>query len=135
MRTDDQPAFRPGFRFAPTDGLVLLAGAVGAAMAWRIEPAIGIAVLLPVAMFFVFCNVVRMVRSLELVWAGAYAAGCVARIQFGGPPWPWVVGGCLLLAVALVGLQLRRADYHGVGWQRVNSQLPAWWAARTRSPR
>lgn len=135
MHSDAGPAFRPGFRFSPTDGLVLLAGAVGAAMAWRIEPAIGIAVLLPVAMFFVFCNVVRMVRRFELVWAGAYAAACVARIQFGGPPWLWVIGGSLLLAAVLVGLQLRRADYHGVGWRRVNPQLPAWWAERTRSPR
>lgn len=135
MHADDRPAFRPGFRFAATDAAVLLVGAIGATMAFGIEPAIGTAVLLPVAMFFLFCNVVRMVRTLELVWAFAYAAGCVARIQCGGPGWPWIFGGSLGLAAALVGLQLRRTDYHGIGWRRVNPALPAWWAARGGSTR
>lgn len=134
MRSDADPAFRPGFRFAATDAVVLLVGAVGAAMAWRIEPAIGIAVLLPVAMFFVFCNVVRMVRTLELVWAFAHAVGCAWRIQCGWPAWPWIVGGSLGLAMVLVGLQLRRADYHGIAWQRVNPSLPAWWEERGSRP-
>lgn len=128
MRTDEPPAFRPGFRFAATDAAVLIAGAAGAVLAARIEFAFGIAVLLPVAMFFVFCNVARMVRKLELVWAFAYAAGCVARSQWGWPTWPWLVAGSLLLAAVLVGVQLRRADYHGVAWQRCNPSLPAWWA-------
>jgi len=135
MRADEQPAFRPGFRMAPTDAAVLIAGAVGAVLAARIEPAFGLAVLLPVAMFFVFCNVVRMVRRLELVWAFAYAAGFVARSQWGWPTWPWLFGGSLALAVVLVGVQLRRADYHGIAWQRFNPSLPAWWAdhvARSR---
>lgn len=134
MRSDADPDFRPGSRFAATDAVVLLVGAGAAAMAWRIEPALGIAVLLPVAMFFVFCNVVRMVRRLELVWAFAYAVGCVFRIQCGWPTWPWLVAGSLLLASVLVGLQLRRVDYHGIAWQRVNPSLPAWWAEHgTRS--
>lgn len=135
MHSVPDPAFRPGFRFAATDAVVLLGGAAAAAMAWRIEPAIGVAVALPVAMFFAFCNVVRMVRALELVWAFAYAAGCVVRIQCGWPAWPWLVAGSLLLASVLVGLQLRRADYHGIAWQRFNPSLPAWWAehvARSR---
>jgi hypothetical protein len=135
MHSVPDPGFRPGFRFAATDAVVLLVAAAAAAMAWRIEPAIGIAVLMPVAMFFVFCNVVRMVRRLELVWAFAYAAACVGRIQWGWPAWPWIVGGSLGLAMILVGLQLRRVDYHGIAWQRVNPSLPAWWAehvARSR---
>ncbi len=125
------PEFRPGFRFTRSDALVLVAGAVGTAMAWRVDPWLGTAVLLPVAMFFVFCNVVRMVRRLELVWAAAYLAGCLARQGPGWPSWPWLVGGSVALAAGLVVLQLRRPDYHGVGWQRCNPQLPAWWAART----
>ncbi len=135
MPADARPAFRPGFRMAPTDAAVLIAGAVGAALAARVELAFGVALLLPVAMFFVFCNVVRMVRRLELVWAFAYAAGCVARSQWGWPTWPWLVVGSLVLALLLVGVQLRRADYHGVAWQRFNPSLPAWWAehvARSR---
>ena len=134
MRSDADPDFRPGFRFAATDAVVLLVGAGAAAMAWRIEPALGIAVLLPVAMFFVFCNVVRMVRRLELVWAGAYVAGGLLRQGLGWPSWPWLVGGSVVLAAGLVVLQLRRPDYHGVGWRRCNPQLPAWWAARTTPP-
>lgn len=126
-------AFRPGFRFAPTDALVLLAGAAAAWFAWRIEPWLGIAVLLPVALFFVYCNIVRMARPLELVWALAYAAGCVVRVQLGVPGWPWLVSGSVGLAAGLVVVQLRRPDYHGIGWQRINPQLPQWWATR-RAP-
>lgn len=131
MRPDPCTEFRPGFRFAPSDAVVLLAGAVGTTLAWRVDPWLGIAVLLPVVMFFVFCNVVRMVRRLELVWAATYVAGCLARQGLGWPSWPWLVVGSVVLAAALVVMQLRRADYHGVGWRACNPQLPAWWAART----
>lgn len=108
--------------------MVLVAGAVGTAMAWRVDPWLGTAVLLPVAMFFVFCNVVRMVRRLELVWAAAYVAAVLARQGIGWPSWSWLVAGSVVIAVGLVVLQLRRPDYHGVGWRHCNPQLPAWWA-------
>lgn len=134
MPPDPRPAFRPGFRFAPSDGVVLVAGAVGVAMAWRVEPWFGVAVAVPVVMFFVFCNVVRMARRLELVWAAAYVAACLARQALGWPNWPWLVAGSVALGSGLVAMQLRRPDYHGVGWRRCNPQLPEWWASRSQTP-
>jgi hypothetical protein len=30
----------------------------------------------------------------------------------------------------VVIVEMRKPSYHGVGWQRINPGLPAWWDAR-----
>lgn len=83
-----------------------------------------------IAHFFLFCNVVRMDRSLELVWAVSFLALAGATMLLGTPG--WLVTGLvsLLVTTVVVALQLRKPSYHGVGWQRINPGLPAWWDAQ-----
>lgn len=80
--------------------------------------------------FFVFCNVLRLPRRLELAWAGVFCvlasgAGC------GLVAWPIIFGvsGALTVLVATLGIRL--PSYHGAGWRRINPGLPQWWDATT----
>ncbi|MET0311815.1 MAG: hypothetical protein ABW051_07165 [Burkholderiaceae bacterium] len=127
----NQPAaFQPGFRLSVTDVIVLMLGAGGAIAAARIDPWLGFAVAFPVAHFFLFCNVVRMSRPYELVWAAAFVSLAAAQLVLGVPSWPVVFLTCLAVTCVVVVLQARQPSYHGVFWQRLNPGLAQWWASR-----
>lgn len=122
--------FSPGFRFSALDGVVLVVGVVGVVALGVIEWWLGIGVGIPLAAFFVFCNVFRVSRPLELLWAGAFIALAGATIVWGVPGWWATALGAVLVAAVVVAVEMRRPSYHGVGWRRVNPGLPSWWEAR-----
>ena len=125
-----QAAFAPGFRLSAVDVFVLIAGTVATIVLstyvwwWGFVPAFVL------AHFFLFCNVVRMARPLELVWAGVFVVLAGATIAFDTPGWLVTALASLLVTVVVVLVEMRKPSYHGVGWQRINPGLPAWWEAR-----
>ncbi len=123
-----RPTFSPGFRLSPLDVAVLAAGAVGTVAMAGADRWLGVAVAFVVGHFFLFCNVLRMSRSPELVWAGCFSAGAVVTVVFRAASWPAVLAASAGLTVVLTAVEVRRQSYHGVGWRRVNPRLPAWWA-------
>lgn len=119
--------FKPGFRIDAIDAMVLIAGALGAAFAAQAEWWMGALIAFAVGHFFLFCNVFRMPRPLELTWAALFVALAASTIATGRPGWPIAFGGSLVVTVAVIALQMRRPSYHGVAWQRINPQLRDWW--------
>ena len=109
---------------------MLIAGAGGAAIVGTVYLWIGLAIAFVVAHFFLFCNVLRMSRPLELVWAATFAVLAVLTITTEALPWWGVFGICGLLTVLLAALQMRRPSYHGVGWKIINPRLLEWWRVR-----
>ena len=125
-----QAVFAPGFRFSVVDGIVL-AGGTAAVIAlsmyvwwWGFVPGFVL------AHFFLFCNVVRMARPLELVWSGAFVVLTGTTLAFETPGWLVTAMGSLLVTAIVVVVEMRKPSYHGVGWQRINPGLPAWREAR-----
>lgn len=121
--------FAPGFRLSARDVVVLIVGAAAAAYLSALEPWWGFMVAFVVGHFFLFCNVVRMARPLELTWAAVFLALASATLLAEAPGWPATAGASLAATLVVVGLQMRRPSYHGVGWQRINPGLRAWWDA------
>lgn len=80
--------------------------------------------------FFLFCNVVRMARLLELAWAGVFVVLAGATVAVETPGWLVTALVSLLVTLIVVVVEMRKPSYHGVGWQRINPNLPAWWEAR-----
>ena len=125
----NQAGFSPGFRLSVVDVFVL-GGGTAAAIAlsmsvwwWGFIPAYVL------AHFFLFCNVMRMARPLELIWAGVFVLLAGATVVFGTPGWLVTALVSLLVTVVVVAVETRKPSYHGVGWQRINPGLPAWWEA------
>ena len=121
--------FQPGFRMSPIDVFVLGAGVVGTIVLSSFLSWIGLLVAFVVGHFFLFCNVLRVPRVLELAWAGIlwrwprdllwrqYLAGR-SRLRFRWAP-----------RSSWLPLPCANRSYHGVGWQRINPNLRQWWAA------
>jgi hypothetical protein len=119
--------FQPGFRLSAFDGVVLLAGGGASAYAVTIDRWLGCGIAFVVLHFFLFCNVLRMSRPLELVWAGLFAGMAVLRISFDLLSWPWVLAISLIVTFVVASIESRRPSYHGVGWRWLNPRLPEWW--------
>ena len=123
--------FKPGFRLSATDVVILIFGGVAAAGAWFVVPVLGIAIAFVVGHFFLFCNMVRMDRQLELIWAALFAALAAFTILTSYPGWPASFAGAVAVTVVLVIIQSSRPSYHGVLWQRINPELPSWWETKS----
>lgn len=121
------PAFRPGFRFSPLDGAVIASGGLGAVAASRVSLEFAALAVVAVLHFFLFCNVFRISRALELAWSAFFLAGVGAR-TLGGIPWSVLGPGVLVATGLVVWRETRKPSYHGVLWRRMNPQLPDWWA-------
>lgn len=126
----NQMAFAPGFRLSAVDVFVLVAATLAAIILSMYVWWWGFVTVFVLAHFFLFCNVVRMARPLELVWAGVFVALAGATVAFETPSWLVTTLASLLVTVVVVVTESRKPSYHGMGWQRINPGLLAWWEAR-----
>lgn len=125
-----QAVFAPGFRLSVIDVVVLVGGTAGAIVLSSLVWWWGFVPAFVLAHFFLFCNVVRMARTLELIWAGIFVLLAGATVAFEQPGWPVTAITSLLATVVLVVIEMRKPSYHGIGWQRINPGLPTWWRKR-----
>lgn len=123
----EERKFQPGFRFSLIDGFILIAAASGARWAWKFEWWLGAMIAFVVLHFFLFCNVFRITRKSELLWAGIFVLLAGSAIAFEQPAWWAVFVGGLLLSAALIAMETRKPCYHGVAWRRWNPGLEEWW--------
>lgn len=123
----NETKFNPGFRLSVFDALVLITGAGAsiyfASEMWQISFVIGFAV----AHFFFFCNVFRIQRKSELIWAACFIILTSATIMTGFPGWSLTAILSLSLSTYLIAKETRKPYYHGIAWQRLNPELPVWW--------
>jgi hypothetical protein len=120
--------FAPGFRLSTRDVLTLIVGAVVALAVASVDLWIGLAIAFVVAHFFLFCNVLRISRPPELVWAAFFAVLAITATA-GILPWPLVFAFSAALTLILAAREARKPSYHGMAWQFINPRLPQWWAA------
>lgn len=124
------PTFSPGFRCSAFDIVVLIAGAAGCAMLIPYDLRLAMLVGWTVGHFFLFCNVFRMSRGLELLWSAVFVALCLATFQLGRPHWLETAAFSCVTTVIVVMIEMRRPSYHGAGWRAINPNLPGWWKQR-----
>ena len=125
----DQP-FSPGFRLSKTDVLVLLIAAISSAAVGStdigVDRVIAFVIAFVVCHFFLFCNVFRISRPLELVWAGVFLVLGVCTIFFSTPAWPATFLLAFVVTIIVVLIEMRKPSYHGILWQRINPRLRDW---------
>jgi hypothetical protein len=130
MTAAASPKFSPGFRLSALDVAVLILGAGTTAWLARSEPETAFVIGYVVGHFFLFCNVLRMARSLELIWAAVFTVLAAGTTISGWPGWSATVVGSLTTTAIVAAIELRKPSYHGLGWRRINPRLSEWWTAR-----
>src|SRR3954462_7610093 len=100
--------FQPGFRLSALDIIVLVAAGLAFAYAMTVDRWFGIAIAFVVLHFFLFCNVLRMSRPFELIWAGIFAALAIATISFNLLSWPAVFATSGAVTVIVAVIEARR---------------------------
>jgi hypothetical protein len=119
-----------GFRFSRGDLVIVLIGALAtlAVAAYQLDLAVAIPIV--VGHFFLFCNVFRVGRTAELVWAGLLLLNAGGWLMAGHFCWGSVVGIQCLVTLTVIVHALRSPDYHGLGCQRINPLGYRWSAHR-----
>ena len=112
-----------GFRCSWNDTLVL---AVSVPATWWLWSCVGpIAGVVPFAVghFFLFCNVFRIHRRKELLWAACCLVNVSAWMSAERYDWGLILAMQSPLTVALILWEMRGPHYHGVWARRINPRL------------
>jgi hypothetical protein len=123
------PHFAPGFRLSTLDLAVLIIGIIATAGLSAWTPSLGFIVGFVVIHFFLFCNIVRLARSLELIWSAVFLVLAASTIVQDVPSWLTTTIVSLFETAVVVLIEARKPSYHGVCWQRINPNLKEWWDA------
>ena len=118
--------FKPGFRLSKIDVGVLVLGVAAAIWLYPISVLAASIVVFVIGHFFLFCNVFRLSRPPELIWAATYVMLMVLSTTYDILPVQYVFLAQATLTVLLVVLELRKPSYHGSLWKRVNPNLEKW---------
>ena len=119
-----------GLRFSLLDGIVLLASLFIPIFG---HPYFGEFVwFIPfvVVHFFLFCNVFRIRRQPELIWAGLLVIVTAAWIQSGHLSILGICGTQVPVTIAIIGNELRSPTYHGIFSRRINPTIEDYLAGR-----
>ncbi|MDB6139929.1 MAG: hypothetical protein JWO94_3001 [Verrucomicrobiaceae bacterium] len=119
-----------GFRFFATDALVLAAGTAGSWALWRQEFPLWWMVPCVVGHFFLFCNVFRVRRSYELVWAAAFLVNMGWWLSQGSLGWNPALLAQFPVTLIVLLAELRSPRYHGIFARRINPKLDAYLASK-----
>lgn len=92
---------------------------MGAKLLWDWPTNPGLLVLLVVGHFFLFCNVVRLRRAFELLWAGCFVAITMTLLWMGTTDWMVALVAITPVTAVLVASEVSSGNYRGVGWQLV----------------
>lgn len=125
-----KPPFVPGFQLSVLDVVVLILAVIGTYVLGRYSWWAGLIILFVVGHFFLFCNVFRIARKSELIWAGTFEVLTASTIFLDIPGWIVTITSSLLLTTLLVVLEMRKPGYHGIFWQRINPRLHEYWNAK-----
>ncbi len=112
-----------GFRFSLTDAVAIGVFVSAAGVLWYLGNPLWWLLLIAAGHFFLFCNVFRIIRRRELIWAGLFVLNVGAWVWIDRLTWPSVLVCQLPITVALVIADMRAPGYHGVLAKRLNPRL------------
>jgi hypothetical protein len=115
-----------GFRLSATDIIVLLSGGLFAAAISHWSGDLAIIAAVTVGHFFLFCNVFRIRRSLELIWAALFVVNVGILFTYEMYGLFFVVMVQIPITIAVIAVEMRTPRYHGIFWKSINPSYMPW---------
>ena len=125
----DQPVRSCGVRISASDVGVIVLCAGLTWVAWRWLGQLAFIAPLVLAHFFLFCNVFRVRRRYELIWAACFIGNFIVHLSLAGDGMPSVLAVALTqlpITVFFIWKEIRSERYHGIGSRRINPDLPSY---------
>lgn len=119
--------FKPGFRILPHDWIIIVSGIGFLIYFYTRFPMISLITGLSVGHFFLFCNVFRIRRIPELIWASFF----IFLVYYGTNI--STLSGYLISLISisvgliLIAFETKHPSYHGIFWKFLNPDLKKWW--------
>jgi hypothetical protein len=121
-----------GFRFSLIDAVALGFFALTVSALHRFASNLSWVVAIVAAHFFLFCNIFRLVRRRELIWAGIFVLNVAFWLLLGRLDWFNVLACQLPVSAGVIAWEIRAARYHGVLADRLNPALEDYIEGRIR---
>jgi hypothetical protein len=112
-----------GFRFSVADAAALAAFGALAAGLHRLDSGLAWVVAVAAVHFFLFCNVFRVARRRELIWAALFIMNVGLWLWLGRLDWFNVLACQLPVSVVVIAWEIRTTRYHGIFADRLNPTL------------
>jgi hypothetical protein len=112
-----------GFRFSPMDAVVIGIFMSLMIILWIFQSVLWWILVLVAVHFFLFCNVFRIARRPELIWAALFVSNVGIWAWFDHLSWQPVVLCQLPFTILLVLWEMLSPMYHGVFASRLNRRL------------
>lgn len=125
--------FQPGCRLSAVDVAVLVVAAIAVLIMIWIDGVFAGVIAFVVGHFYLFCNVFRLSRVPELIWAAIFLSLAIPTLVADWPGWQMTFSVSAAATILLVALEIRQPYYHGLWWEAVNPRLPQWWEERNRT--
>ena len=124
--------FKPGFRFSLLDAFILITALCAAVFLFPYDAYYSVLVGFVVLHFFLFCNVVRMSRTPEIIWSFVFLSAFYGQLKLAALSFNLALLISLFMTVVLVIFEIRKPSYHGICWEMLNPKLPKWFAERQK---
>ncbi|MGB3188739.1 hypothetical protein [Lyngbya sp. PCC 8106] len=117
--------FSPGFRLSVIDTGFTICIALLIFRLWSVNERLSLMILGSAIQFFLFCNVFRVSRIPELIWAFLYVLICLVGLMYELSIVFWGTAG-LLIGIVIIMIECKRPSYHGILWKKINPNLEQW---------
>ena len=112
-----------GFRLSSLDIFILCASVLTSVAIANSQPWIAMLIIFVVGHFFLFCNVFRVSRSAELIWAAVTVSIWGSTALLNAVEWSTSLSANLVWSVLTIVIEVRRSRYHGAWWRLLNPSL------------
>ncbi|GAA6136811.1 hypothetical protein NBRC116583_05580 [Arenicella sp. 4NH20-0111] len=123
MKNED---FNPGFRLSIFDLAVIILGLAGAWYLRDISNEFSLVILFVLGHFFYFCNISRMSRMPEIIWAICFVISYGVGVFYGIVTVAEAFVISFIITIVLTVLEARKPSYHGVLWSKINPGAQDW---------
>ncbi|WP_040483662.1 hypothetical protein [Lyngbya aestuarii] len=117
--------FSPGFRLFIVDTGFAICIALLSFRLWSVHERLSLMILSSAIQFFLFCNVFRVSRIPELIWASLYVLICLVGLMYELSIVLWGTIG-LLIGIVIIVIECQRPSYYGIMWKKINPNLEQW---------
>ena len=124
--------FKPGFRINSVDVIFLLLGIIMSLCVSMIGIEYSILFILPFIAFFLFCNVFRIRRKPELIWAFIYTITSIIWFVLQSN-FAYYIANTIIWLVVVITWEIKQPGYHGVLWEKINPNLQIWFDNNMKS--